>query len=105
MSKKIHAPRGIGLKPVRKLQEIRYAMESIAQSCQLYGIYVVESELNRRTLYVENDGDFAIIRSDGHIRLSLDEIPAFIEELSAVYEDCNYRRREHMKLKPSRQAG
>lgn len=81
-----------------KLERVNILIDQLINKSDTCGFYTVESELKERMVYVENDGELGIFKCRSYLLLKLDDVPAFIEELSGIYEDMQYRRREKMRL-------
>lgn len=81
-----------------EIQPVRLTLDFVANECYKNDFYTVESELPERMIYTENDGELGIFKTRSYLILKLDDVPAFIEELSGIYEDMQYRRREKMRL-------
>lgn len=80
------------------MNEIRVNIEAVANKCFKHGIYAIEGELPKRTLYAENDGEIAILQADGWLRMQMKDIPSFIHELQEIYDDCKFREHEKLRL-------
>lgn len=81
-----------------RLGDIRVNVDNIGIVCENNGIYAIESELSKRTLYAENEGDFAIIQAGGCIRVNLEDVPKLAKELQAVYKECCEHEFEKKKI-------
>lgn len=79
--------------------DIKLNVERLAFKCHNQGIYAVESETEERMVYICDNGELAIARNNGLLRLDVKDVPMLIEELKGIYEDYTYRENGQLQLK------
>lgn len=80
-------------------------IDSLALFCESNGIYTIEGNIRKRTLYVTGGGEIGIIQTDGRIRIPLEMVQNFINELQEIAEDYKYRINAEMVLNPETNSG
>lgn len=81
--------------------DIKINVDRLAMMCYDGGVYAIESEMENRTMYIYGDGELAITRKNGILRLDVDELPQLIEELVGMYDDLKQRKQEQLELRGS----
>lgn len=87
------------------LNKLQLNLEHVGMICESQGIYSIEGQLNKHTLYVTGDGIIDIIQTDGRLRIPLGIIPAFIEELQSIADDYKSRILDEREIKPMPSTG
>ena len=64
-------------------------LNQIALAAETAGIYCVQSEL-RGLLYCYADGEYALVRPNGLVRIKASELNIIIKELQGIREDIAY---------------
>lgn len=80
-------------------------IDSIGMFCDNNGIYAIEGQIGKRTLYVTGGGEIGIIQTDGKMRIPVNMIPSFIAELQEVANDYKDRIRFDLTIKTTPHTG
>ncbi len=81
------------------LNGMKIDIDRMAKNCENAGIYAIESELPKRTVYMYSGDDVAIVRRNSFLRLKIDEMADFISELNEIYAELKNQQKSKRILK------